>query len=404
MRALRSIIPVRHACRSIHQGVSFDKSERHGFDPHSHVSESKTPPSCWYTSENIFEEEKDRVFGRDKSSNNSNWIPGALWNNLDEPGKYESGVFLNEPYLFVNDEGNSRAFYNVCQHHAAKLVNGCGSANSLTCPYHGWQYKLDGRLQMATKLKGIKNFKASQIKLKSIDSHRWGPLMFLNFFNQQNTFPDLKVLNDRMRIFLQGDHVDNFHKHYQHVKTCTYRVKSNWKVVLENYLDGGYHVRYLHKGLDAQLDSKSYTVERFENYSIQSAAPSKESSRSEKDFKDRIGDLGALYAYIYPNWMVNIYTSMADFNVVVPVDVNTTDIVYHYFFHKSRVDDLDFVSRGLEASHQVQMEDTEICESVQMGLNSSGYENGYYAPELEHIAHHFHQLLYKDLSNKRINL
>lgn len=32
-----------------------------------------------------------------------------------------------------------------------------------------------------------------------------------------------------------------------------YRVKSNWKVYVDNYLDGGYHVDVLHKSLSAQV-------------------------------------------------------------------------------------------------------------------------------------------------------
>ena len=35
----------------------------------------------------------------------------------------------------------------------------------------------------------------------------------------------------------------------------------NWKVFVDNYLDGGYHVPHLHKGLDSVLDYKNYTIE-----------------------------------------------------------------------------------------------------------------------------------------------
>ena len=52
-----------------------------------------------------------------------------------------------------------RAFYNVCRHHAAKVVTEpCGSASILHCPYHGWNYGLDGSLKGMPEFDGVKNF------------------------------------------------------------------------------------------------------------------------------------------------------------------------------------------------------------------------------------------------------
>lgn len=59
--------------------------------------------------------------------------------------------------------------------------------------------------------------------------------------------------------------------------------------------------------------------------------------------------------------------------------------------------DPDFVARSLAASHQVQLEDIAICESVQRGLRSRGYEVGRYAPALEIGEYAFHQWLAGDL-------
>jgi choline monooxygenase len=310
--------------------------------------------------------------------------------------------------VIVNDENNVRSFYNVCQHHAAKVVpddpntcqNECKKIDKFVCPYHGWRYRLDGRLEAATKLKGIQNFKASQIRLQQIALQKWGPLVFLKFFKNDASFPDMSVLEERIKPFLSGSSIEDFEKDYVFYKTVKYRVKSNWKVVLENYLDGGYHVKHLHHGLSGQLDEKSYKIESFNHYSIQSCGSAQESNIAGVDFKERIGDIGALYAYIYPNWMINVYEPMADINVVVPISVDETEIIYYYYIRKTHIQDEKFVEKALLASHQVQLEDSSICESVQHGLKSSSYINGYYAPELEHVAYHFHQMLYRDLAQE----
>ena len=55
------------------------------------------------------------------------------------------------PVLIARDaEGVVRAFLNVCRHRGMRLVDAGDSAHSrasVVCPYHGWSYRLDGRLR-----------------------------------------------------------------------------------------------------------------------------------------------------------------------------------------------------------------------------------------------------------------
>ena len=48
---------------------------------------------------------------------------------------------------------------------------------------------------------------------------------------------------------------------------------------------------------------------------------------------------------------------------------------------------------------QVQDEDEWICENVQAGLKSTGYDVGRYAPHVELADHRFHQRLAKEFRN-----
>ena len=50
-----------------------------------------------------------------------------------------------------------------------------------------------------------------------------------------------------------------------------YTLACNWKVFVDNYLDGGYHVPHLHKALDSVLDYSSYTIENGARFCLQSS-------------------------------------------------------------------------------------------------------------------------------------
>jgi choline monooxygenase len=178
----------------------------------------------------------------------------------------------------------------------------------------------------------------------------------------------------------------------------TYRIACNWKVYVDNYLDGGYHVGYLHRGLAAQLDMDSYQTEVFERYSIQSGAGAGGDGGSGSDFSERIGDR-VLYAWLYPNLMINRYGPMMDTNWVIPHGHDETEVIFDYYFTKETAGDAEFVEKSLAASDIVQQEDVDICESVQKGLGSSSYDRGRYSAKREQGELHFHRLLAGDFRN-----
>ncbi|MEE2787105.1 MAG: aromatic ring-hydroxylating dioxygenase subunit alpha [Myxococcota bacterium] len=346
------------------------------FDPMIPVDEASTPPSSWYVSPTFLDWEYATVFNR-------SWIAVGAAQQVSAPGAYLAGQVGHEPFVVVRDQANQlRAFYNVCRHHAACLVEGQGKIQQFACPYHGWKYALDGRLTKAPQLGAIKNFDPSAFGLKALRVVAWHGIIFIHFGEPiAGPAAQWPILDER----LSRSKTD----HLQFVERRSYALECNWKVFCDNYLDGGYHVALLHPALGGQLDLSGYQTEVFSGYSIQSAAAT-------KDGHARLGS-GALYGFVYPNLMINRYGPIMDVNVVMPTGPDSCRVDFDFFFDPATLGQDTFVRESIQKSEDVQREDMQVCRSVQRGLRSSAYDVGRYAPRLEQGMHAFHCDLARDL-------
>jgi len=348
------------------------------FDPSVPIERALTPPASWYIDPDLLELERRTVL-------REAWQPAARLEQLQASGDYVAGELAGEPYIVLRDGNELRGFFNVCRHHASHLVEGQGNVDRLTCPYHGWCYDLDGSLRSAPRLGGVKEFDRTRHGLKAIDVASWGPWVFARVGTEGPSLDDLMApVTGR---------VDDSSLRF--VTRVSYELNCNWKVFVDNYLDGGYHVGHLHRGLADQLDLDSYRTEIEGRVSLQTCSSGAEEDGAEGvDFRERL-EGGAVYAFVYPNFMINRYGPVMDTNWAVPLGPDRTLTVFDYFFDERC--DPEFVERSLEASDRVQQEDIAICEAVQRGLRSSAFDRGPYAPRVEQAAHHFHCLLKEDL-------
>jgi choline monooxygenase len=344
------------------------------FEPEKPVEQAWTPPSSWYTWPEFLALEKEAVFGR-------HWIPVAHADQLSQNGSYVTACIAGEPVAIVRESStNIRALSNVCRHNAASILDGEGVTMTLSCPYHGWQYDLSGALRKAPKMAGVKDFDRCQFSLPLLGLAQWGPLMMVHLEGQREFTapPGLTQRLDELGW-----------QQLKHVKRRRYTVNCNWKVYIDNYLDGGYHVPILHKDLTQKIDIGSYRTELFDGWSLQSVTAS---------LKDpRIGQ-GAFYVWVYPNLMLNLYGKIMDTNIVLPLSHDRCEVIFDWYFQDAEgLEAQAFIEKSLGESHQVEMEDEAICSAVQRGLASSNFERGRYAPRVEHAKYHFHRMLGADL-------
>lgn len=341
------------------------------FDPLQEIEHSWTPPSSWYLDPEFLSAEKEKVF-------EAHWLYLGAEAEIPKAGDFATFQVVDQPVVVTRaEDGQLRAFYNVCRHHAACVAQGKGTAELLTCPYHGWAYRLDGRLRRAPRLGKLSNFDVQDFGLKPIALEVWGGLMFVHFGEPTQ---GVAAYYSGLEEFLKADDVQSL----RYVGRKTYELECNWKVFSDNYLDGGYHVEYLHAGLAAQLDLENYETVLREHFSVQRC-------QSQGSSSERLGH-GAVYAYLFPNLMLNRYGNILDINLVLPLGPDRCLTIFDFFFSPDCSE--EFIETSLASSHQVQLEDVGICESVQRGLKSKGYDKGRYAPRIELGELHFAKLLH----------
>ncbi|TVU07759.1 hypothetical protein EJB05_41128, partial [Eragrostis curvula] len=359
------------------------------FDPTVPLASAVTPPSGWYTDPEFLRLELDRVFLR-------GWQAVGHIGQVKNPNDFFTGSdrLGNVEFVICRDaNGKLHAFHNVCRHHASLLACGSGQKTCFQCPYHGWTYGLDGALLKATRISGIKNFNKNDFSLIPVKAAIWGPFVLARFDESTEDNVDDIVGDEWLGSASDLLSTNGIDTSLPHICRREYIINCNWKVFCDNYLDGGYHVPYAHGALASGLQLQSYETLTYERVSVQRC----ESAPAELDDFDRLGTK-ALYAFVYPNFMINRYGPWMDTNLAVPLDSTRCKVVFDYFLDKSLLDDHNFIEKSLKDSEQVQLEDIALCEGVQRGLESPAYSVGRYAPSVEMAMHHFHCLLHANLS------
>ncbi|HTZ96838.1 MAG TPA: aromatic ring-hydroxylating dioxygenase subunit alpha [Terriglobales bacterium] len=353
------------------------------YDDSAPLPEASTIPAAWYVDPRIAELESKTVFSK-------TWQMVGRVDQVEKPGQFVTANVAGEPIVVVRgSDGVLRGFYNVCRHHAAAVVTEpCGQAAILRCPYHGWNYGLDGSLKGIPEFEGVKNFEREKNGLVPVNTETWEKFVFVNLD------PSVKPLREFLgglvkRVAPLG--VGKLH----YFDSRTYDIACNWKVFIDNYLDGGYHVPHLHKGLSSVLDYKQYAIENEDRYCLQSS-PMVASDEDAATGATRKGDR-AWYFWQHPNLMINCYEGYMDTNLVLPIDVDHCRVIFDFYFGDVGDSRRAYNEQSVAVGARVQDEDLGICEAVQRGLKSRVYGAGRLSARREAGEHLFHRLLAADL-------
>ena len=325
------------------------------------IRQAKTLPSAFYTDAGFFDRSRESIFARTwqfvgRADEINNLRPATLL-----PG------FLDEPILLARDDDKLRCLSNVCTHRGKILVEQSCEARVIRCSYHGRRFGLDGKFMSMPEFEDVANFPTEDDNLRPV------PLASRNGFLFASIDPIADFDNyvgDAARKFA-ADRYDNLRL----VEKREYEMNAHWALYCENYLEG-FHIPYVHKGLNAVIDYGSYSIETFRYSSLQIG-------RDESDL------IIARYLFVFPNMMFNFYPWGISVNIVRPVSPDKTIVEFLTY-----VSDEAKRNTGAGADlHAVELEDEAVVESVQRGIRSRFYSSGRYSPTREQGTHHFHRLI-----------
>jgi choline monooxygenase len=330
---------------------------------------ASTLPSRFYFDADVLAQENRTVFGR-------TWQLAGQAAQVAEAGQYFTATVGGEPVLVVRGaDGVLRAMSNVCRHRAGPIARGEGKRPVLQCGYHGWTYSLDGRLKVTPEFDGVEDFDRASCMLPQFRVEVWNELVFVHLDPRSESLTDFlgELLQDMPRVDYSG---------FRLAHRKTWELDCNWKVYVDNYLEG-YHIPIVHPGLFRELDYSKYRTDVKRNYSIQ-VAPTRRPERIR-------GDDDVRYFWIFPNLMLNVYADNFSTNLILPISPNRTATLFDWYF-KDPESAKQQIEETVAFSDEIQIEDIDICEAVQRGLRSSTYDAGRYSPQRENGVHHFHQL------------
>ncbi len=201
-------------------------------------------PKDAYTSRAWFEREQEHIFS-------NTWAFAGLVEDLSEPGQYitvQAG--LNNILVVMSSERDLRAYHNICRHRGTQLLRSTGRTKKvITCPYHDWTYDLEGRLLTVPEEKAeFSNLDKTCLSLKSASVATWRGMLWVHpepgADSVESWFKDIEPH--------LGPHRPDELVEYESART-EHEINANWKIVVENYIDG-YHLKHLHSGTLGMYD------------------------------------------------------------------------------------------------------------------------------------------------------
>ena len=336
-----------------------------------------TLPGWAYHSEEFHELEREHIFV-------SSWQIVCHASELPETGDYVTFEFFGRRgFVLRGNDGEIRAFHNVCAHRAHAVVSGERGryARHLTCMYHGWTYHLDGRNRSVSAPDTFPKFDRSQYGLKPIELEVFMGMVFIRFRGGEPS------VAERM-----APHVAEL-SHYKMAEmvpldeTWTHEVPIDWKNVVENYVED-YHFPMGHPGLSALMEAQ-YDRESFPGGTMRLSHRMREkplrnwSAQGYAKFLPVIEhlpeDMRRRWTYfgLYPNVFFDIYPEWLDFFHVLPLGAGRTLIRARSFgFPDDRREMKAARWYCARLNSRVQMEDEVLTASVQRGLASGAYTQG----------------------------
>jgi Rieske 2Fe-2S family protein len=340
---------------------------------------ARTMPGRFYTSDEVFEEERERVFAH-------NWIAVCRAAALGEPGAYLLAEVAGESIIVLRDEGGElRAFHNVCRHRGTRLCQAAAGSfeGRIQCPYHAWTYRLDGRLAGAPHMNEVEGFDRADYPLHAVPLAVWEGFVFLNLDPRAEPFESaLPTLAGRFGRYNLGRLVT--------VRRIEYEVRANWKLIMQNYSEC-LHCPSIHPELSTRLPYTSGANDLIEGAVLggymEIKQPHQSATISGRACAIPLGELGtadrsrAWYYTVFPTMMLSLHPDYAVYYTVWPKAAGESRVVCEWMVHPDAPGREGYnIADAEEFWDRTNRQDWDICEKSQAGVSSRVYAPGPYSP------------------------
>ena len=331
------------------------------------ISLAETMPSSFYLDEKYFQKSLNNIF-----KHSWQFLSHKEWIDSKVTPFYFLEDSVAEPLIISKINNDLKCFSNVCTHRGNILCT--KKSNSvIKCSYHGRTFDLNGKIKNAPGFEGVKNFPQKNDNLKEMKIIDWNKFIFCSLMENISINEILSDISNRLKFF-------PFKRlNFDEKKSKTYILNTHWALYCENYLEG-FHVPFVHKGLNADISLDSYKTKILTNGVLQYT-------------NSRNNDIYAYYYWLFPNIMLNFYEWGLSINIIEPINKEKTRIKFLSFPIKGKTQPINTDS----SLDKVEKEDQKIVKSIQKGIKSTFYDRGRYSMKYEKGVHHFHRLLAKYL-------
>ncbi len=346
-------------------------------DKDSEAQPQPTLPAALYTDDAVFKEELERIHRRA-------WHLLCHRSEIAQPGRaYGLDLLSRRVFAVRGDDGQVRVFHNVCRHRAHAVVpqgsHDCGRA--ITCPYHAWTYRLDGRLRAVAAPGALPGIDPATLGLKPVEHAE--ALGFI-FFRLEASGPGIQ---DRLGAAIAELSCYRIEQMVPQSKFYARIVEADWKAVWDNYLES-YHFGIGHPGLSALMRSayREEADEAARTIHLGHDLRDEPEGWSNRLYARHLPDMAHLpqaykrrwhYLFAYPAFSLELFPESMDFFHVLPLGPGRSLIRCQNYAlpERSRAMRLALYL-GNRINRCVQREDEALIASVQKGLASRAYDRG----------------------------
>lgn len=358
-------------------------------------SKSRHIPGYYYTSPDILELEKEKLFMKD-------WLMVGRIEEFPNPGDYRVIDIIGESIIICrDDQGELNALTNVCRHRGVAVAEGEGNRSEFMCPFHAWTYDLKGNLITAPEADKFSAFDFSACQLPSHKIESWAGFIFINLDPNSPSLGDYLDADGVREAadFLRAEDT-------RIVDSYTYILECNWKMMVENNIDM-YHLNVIHAGsfgdtfasdsYDRQLSKYGWRA----RYDCTTMAPDGEILFKPMPWLEKEGPNFAYTYYLRPNFNFFARQDLLQPCVAYPIDPDTTRVTYITLLPVEALEMPAFDAKVKILREFIELaagEDLVMLKSLQKGFKSRFFEGGP-MHQFEGPMHHRHRTYLEALLN-----